>query len=82
LTIANPSSDHSVTNSTADAIDLASYSGDELARAIAENLGISGYRTGTFDRYSISRAGHTFSCQILWAVDGHWDHVHVGIRRV
>jgi hypothetical protein len=82
LTIANPSSDHSVTNSTADAIDLASYSGDELARAIAENLGISGYRTGTFDRYTISRADRSFSVQILWAVDGHFDHVHVGIRRV
>jgi hypothetical protein len=80
LSIGNPGSDHNEANTTADAIDFGTYSGDELARAIAAKLGINGYTTGTYGNYYIERAGKTFRVQILWAVEGHYDHVHVGIR--
>lgn len=82
LSIANPSSDHNRANRNADAIDLGTYSGEGLARGIAHQLGIGGYTTGNYNSYTIIRSGKTFSVQILWAVTGHYDHVHVGIRRV
>ena len=80
LTVMNPSSDHSATNTTAYAIDFGTYSGADLAGSIAEALGISGYSTGNFDSYYIERAWRSFRVQILWAVEAHYDHVHVGIR--
>jgi len=81
LSISNPSSDHNRANKNADAIDLGTYRGEALARAIAHQLGIGGYSTGNYARYTINRAGKRFSVQILWAVTAHYDHVHVGIRR-
>ena len=80
LTIANPSSDHAATNTTAYAIDFGTYSGEDLAVAIAKALGISGYSVGNYDAHYIERAGSTFRVQILWAVEAHFDHVHVGIK--
>ena len=81
LTIANPSSDHSVLSTDSYAADFGTYEGSALAFAIAHALGISGYTTGNYAGYSIERAGSTFRVQILWAVEGHYDHVHVGIKR-
>jgi hypothetical protein len=81
LTIANPSSDHSILSTESYAADLGTYEGSALAYAIAHALGISGYTTGTYASHYITRAGKTFRVQILWAVEGHFDHVHVGIRR-
>jgi hypothetical protein len=81
LTIANPSSDHSVLSTESYAADLGTYDGSALAYAIAHALGISGYSTGNYTGHYITRAGKTFRVQILWAVEGHFDHVHVGIRR-
>ena len=81
LSIANPSSDHNRANRTADAIDLGTVDGSPVAYAIAHSLGISGYSTGNYNSYYIERAGKTFRIQILWAVSGHYDHVHVGVRR-
>ena len=80
LTIANPSSDHAATNTTAYAIDFGTSYGADLAHAIAKALGISGYSTGNYTGYNIQRAGKNFRVQILWAVEGHYDHVHVGIK--
>lgn len=82
LTLLNPGSDHSVLNLLSFADDYGTLSGGDLAHAIADALGISGYRTGTFTHYFIERRGHTYRVQILWAVSGHFDHVHVGIERV
>ena len=82
LTIANPSSDHSALATTAAANDFGTFSGANLAHSIAKKLGISGYSTGNYNGYYIQRAGRTFRVQILWAVSGHYDHVHVGIRLV
>lgn len=80
LTIANPSSDHSALASTAYAIDFGTYSGAALAHSIANALGIRAYSTGNYAPHYIERAGRRFRVQILWAVSGHYDHVHVGIR--
>lgn len=80
LSIANPSSDHNAANRTADAIDLGTIDGAPVAYAIAHSLGITGYSTGNYNGYYIERAGKTFRVQILWAVSGHYDHVHVGVR--
>jgi hypothetical protein len=81
LSIANWSSDHNAANRDAYAVDFGTYDGSALAYAIAHALGISGYTTGNYAAYLIERAGRTFRIQILWAVDGHYDHVHVGIKR-
>ena len=80
LTLANPSSDHNAAIRTADAIDLAAVDGSPLAYAIAHALGITGYSTGNYTGYYIERAGNTYRIQILWAVEGHYDHVHVGVK--
>ena len=82
LSISNPGSDHNEANTYADAVDLGTYNGQALAHAIAKALGISGFSTGNYNHYFIQRRGHTFRVQILWAVSGHFDHVHVGIKRV
>lgn len=81
LSIANPSSDHNAANEDAYAVDFGTYAGSDLAHAIARKLGISGYSDGSYDGHYITRAGATFRVQILWAVEGHFDHVHVGIKR-
>ncbi len=81
-TLGNPSSDHYVGNITAYAADLGTYSGEALANAIAKSLGIEGYSTGNYNSYYVTFGGMTFRVQILWAVSGHYDHVHVGVRRV
>lgn len=82
LTLANPGSDHSALATTSYAADFGTWDGAPLAFAIAKSLGIGGYSTGNYSNYFINRAGRTFRVQILWAVSGHFDHVHVGIRRI
>lgn len=82
LTLANPGSDHSVLATGASAHDYGTFTGAGLAANIAKALGISGYYSGTYTGYYIERAGATFRVQILWAVEGHYNHVHAGIRRV
>ncbi len=79
-TLGNPSSDHYVGNTTGYAIDAATFDGADDARAVAAELGIAGYSTGNYNHYYIKRSGNTFRIQILWAVSGHYDHVHVGCR--
>jgi hypothetical protein len=81
LSISNPGSDHNEANTTAYAWDIATFSGVPIAFAVAKALGISGYSTGNYNPYYISRNGLTFRVQILWAVSGHFNHVHVGIKR-
>jgi len=80
LSIANPSSDHNAANEDAYAVDFGTYDGARLAEAIARKLGIQGYANGSYTGHYITRAGKQFRVQILWAVPGHYDHVHVGIK--
>jgi len=74
-------SDHYMGCSKCYAADYGTYSGADEAKGVAKALGISGYRTGTYTRYPVTIGGQKFSAQILWAVQGHLDHVHVGLRR-
>ena len=80
LSRSNPSSDHNEANRNAYALDMATRSGAPLAKAIAAHFGIAGYRTGNYLTYTIRRGGAMFRVQILWAVAGHYDHVHLGVR--
>jgi hypothetical protein len=78
-------SDHWVGSKAAYAIDLDSpscsmtYPGgdaDRTARAIARSLGMPRH-TGTI---TVVRGAYRF--QLLWQAADHYDHVHVGVRRV
>lgn len=79
-TLGNPSSDHYVGNTTAYAVDIGTFNGAPIAHAIAHALGISNYSVGNYNGYYIKRCDKLFRVQILWAVSGHFNHVHVGVR--
>jgi hypothetical protein len=55
--------------------------GDDLARRLADDYGIPRSSIGTYNRHTINVDGQRFSVQLLWRVSGHYDHVHLGIRR-
>ena len=76
-------SDHYTGNTNAYAVDfgVAGTRGDELARAIATKYGIAHSVIGTYTRTTIQVADRRYSLQLLWKVSGHYDHVHLGIRR-
>jgi peptidoglycan hydrolase-like protein with peptidoglycan-binding domain len=76
-------SDHYTGNTTAFAVDfgVSGSRGDELARRIAKAYGVSTGLIGTFNSAYINVKGVRYRVQILWRVAGHFDHVHVGIRR-
>ncbi|HYI00574.1 hypothetical protein [Hyalangium sp.] len=77
-------SDHYTGNLTAYAVDfgVAGARGDELAQALAQAYGFPREKLGTFQHHQVEIAGKAFRLQLLWRVDGHYDHVHLGIRRV
>lgn len=76
-------SDHYTGNTNAFAVDLgvSGQRGDQLARAIAQKYGIPQNNIGTYNRHTIEVDGKRYSLQLLWKVEGHFDHVHLGIRR-
>jgi hypothetical protein len=82
LSISNPDSDHNEANLTAYAADAGTFAGADDAEDIAAELGIVGYDPGNYNHHFIRRCGHTYRIQVLWAVQGHFDHVHVGCRLV
>ena len=72
---------HDVDTKDAWAADLPATgpAGEQLAKQLAKRAGIKGYHTGDYTEWtSPKHPGYTF--QILWAVDGHYDHVHFGTR--
>jgi peptidoglycan hydrolase-like protein with peptidoglycan-binding domain len=77
-------SDHYTGNRNAYAVDfgVAGARGDDLARRIADAYGIPRSSIGTYNRHTITVDGQRFSVQLLWRVSGHYDHVHLGMRRV
>ena len=81
LSLANPSSDHNEVNTTAYAADFGTIDGAPIGYAVAKALGIQGWAPGSYTGFYIERAGAMFRVQILWAVPGHFDHLHVGVRR-
>jgi murein DD-endopeptidase MepM/ murein hydrolase activator NlpD len=80
---ANFRSDHFTGNENAFAVDfgVAGQRGDQLARAIAQRYGIPEGNIGTYNRHVINVDGQRYSLQLLWRVEGHFNHVHFGIRR-
>lgn len=74
-------SDHYVGCKTCYATDYPTTNGAKIANSLARSLGISGYSVGNYVRHDIVVDGKAYSVQILWAVPGHYDHVHVGVRR-
>jgi peptidoglycan hydrolase-like protein with peptidoglycan-binding domain len=76
-------SDHYTGNKTAFAVDfgVSGARGDQLARAIAQKYGIPQGNIGTFNGHIIRVGGANYRLQLLWRVAGHFDHVHLGIRR-
>lgn len=76
-------SDHYTGNKTAFAVDfgVSGSRGDTFARALCKAYGIPTSAIGTFNGYYRRYGGITFRIQLLWRVEGHFDHVHIGIRR-
>lgn len=82
LSLSNPGSDHNERNTTAYAIDFATYDGAGFALRLADSIGWSNYRTGNYESYYWNAPdGNRYRVQILWGVEGHWNHVHLGVRR-
>jgi peptidoglycan hydrolase-like protein with peptidoglycan-binding domain len=79
----NTGSDHYTGNRNAYAVDFGvrGSRGDDLARRLADAYGIPRSSIGTYNRHTINVDGQRFSVQLLWRVSGHYDHVHIGIRR-
>lgn len=78
-------SDHHIGNTTAYAIDFGVRSdlelGDRVYEAIRKLYGIPA-RAGTYTRYEVSDLTGRYSIQLLWRVKDHYDHVHLGVKRV
>ncbi|MBS1152251.1 MAG: uncharacterized protein H6Q89_3949, partial [Myxococcaceae bacterium] len=76
-------SDHYTGNTNAYAVDfgVSGSRGDQLAQSLARAYGIPLSNLGTFNRHTITVDGQRFSVQLLWRVEGHFDHVHIGIHR-
>jgi hypothetical protein len=75
-------SDHCTCTACASALDLATFSGAGLAAAIGNYFNAPFTPVGTYAGYYIVRCGRQFRCQTLWAVSGHYDHVHHGMRLI
>lgn len=77
------SSDHYTGNTTAFAVDfgVSGSRGTTLARRICSAYKISTGLIGTFNGQIIRASGKSYRIQLLWQVAGHYDHVHIGIRR-
>ncbi len=77
-------SDHYTGNTEAFATDfgVSGAKGTELANKIADTYGIPRSNIGTFNGHTISVGDRKYRLQLLWKVAGHFDHVHLGIKRV
>lgn len=78
----SPTSDHLTTNTSAFAADypITGEAGTKLAFSLAKRLGIKNYQPGTYTAYPVKIGRRQFRVQILWGVQGHHDHVHLGVR--
>lgn len=80
LTASGNPSDHWVGSKQSYAVDLGSgtlQSGDAALRKLTQSLGIN-YTGGHW--LNINRGGYRI--QIGWRVPGHFDHIHVGVRKL
>lgn len=77
-----PGGDHDPAVLNAFAEDFPTFSGAAFAAAVAAKLGHPGGWSGTYNFIYFRWRGVTVRVQILWAVAGHYNHVHIGARRV
>lgn len=77
-------SDHHHAQRNAYAVDFPARGarGDALAAQLARRYGMPGNGAGTYEGRNIRIDGETYRVQLLWRVQGHYDHVHLGFRRV
>jgi len=61
--------------------DFPTFSGANFARAVAAKLGSPGGGVGTYSFIYFNWRGVRVRVQVLWAVAGHFNHVHIGARR-
>lgn len=73
--------DHDPTVTVAFAEDFPTFNGAAFANAVGAKLGRAA-NTGTYSFIYYEWKGYTWRVQILWAVEGHFNHVHIGARRV
>lgn len=81
LSLSNPGSDHNEANRSAYAHDYATFRGSGIATAIRRYWGNYAPASGTYAGYYVRVNGSIFRLQTLWAVSGHFNHVHHGARR-
>jgi hypothetical protein len=64
-------------------VDFATFDGSGYAHRLARAAGWTWYQTGSYATFNyVASDGNTYRIQILWAVSGHFNHVHMGVRRV
>jgi hypothetical protein len=73
--------DHDPTVLNAFAEDFPTFSGAAFANAVGQALGRQS-NTGTYAFIYYKWQGYNWRVQILWAVPDHYNHVHIGARRV
>lgn len=73
--------DHDPTVTLAFAEDFPTFDGAAFANALGKVFGRAS-SVGTYAFITYKWQGFTWRIQILWAVEGHFNHVHVGVRRV
>lgn len=80
LTASGNPSDHWVGSTQSYATDLptSGAAGDALFKRVVTALGMPGLKSGTWQNVTIG--GYRY--QIGWRVPGHYDHVHVGVKKI
>ena len=73
--------DHDPNVTVAFAEDFPTFSGAAFANAVGKKLGRAS-SVGTYDFITYKWQGFTWRVQILWGVANHFNHVHIGARRV
>ena len=81
MTASGNPSDHWEGSSQSYAIDLGMpnlQQGDSYLKSVMSYLGQPGYKGGSW--LNINKGGYRY--QVGWRVPGHYDHIHVGVRKV
>lgn len=74
----NTSSWHNTTILNAWADDYGTFNGAQHAQEIRSHWGNHREASGTYEIYLVEMEGRIYRKQTLWAVSGHFDHVHDG----
>ena len=80
-TFGNPSSDHYIKNTRADAVDFARVNDQWLMDEIAKELG-GPADVVDFQSFIITHNGRRFRVQIIAITHGTGPHLHVGVKRI